>query len=87
MSLLRAVAALPFVARNLAANGRFVTVKQSGYLGSVVPRLGEDKNLVTFGLGEVCVVHLGQLRLGGLGAQMLPHLPTSLGSSKVALQS
>jgi len=34
----------------------------------------QDGNLVSFGLGETCAGHSGQLWLGGRGARMLSHL-------------
>src|SRR5450830_1817799 len=36
--------------------------------------LFKNVNLVSFVLGEMCIGHFGQLRLGGLGARMLSHL-------------
>ena len=61
MRLLRTIAASPPVAAQLAADGRWMSVHHSGDLGLVMSGFVEDGNLVSFSLGEVCVVHSRQL--------------------------
>jgi hypothetical protein len=87
VSLFGSIATLSLVAGKLSSDARLVAIKQFGNLASVVPCLGKDGNLVTFRLGEMCVVHFGQLRLGGQGVPMLSHLAHHSGLSKVALRN
>ena len=74
MSLLGPVAALTWVAMKLAADRGFVSVHRSGNVVLVILGFEENGNFVSFVLGEMCVVHSRQLRLGGQGARMLSHL-------------
>lgn len=52
-------------------------IRHSGDLALIMFGFIEDGNLVSFGLGEVCVIHSRQLWLGGLEARMLSHLALS----------
>jgi hypothetical protein len=61
MGLLRPVAALTPVSPKLAADGRWMPVHHSGDLALAMSGFVEDGNLVSFGLGEMCVVHSRQL--------------------------
>lgn len=62
------------VAGKLTADSGFMAVQQHGNGTLAMTGFHKDGNLVSFVLGEVCVVHFGQLRRGGQGARMLPHL-------------
>ena len=61
MRLLRAIAALPAISSQLTTDGRWMPIHYSGNLALVMSRFTEDGNLVPFVLGEVCVIHFGQL--------------------------
>ena len=61
MRLLRTIAALPTIAAELTTDGRWMPIHHSGDLALVMSGIVEDGNLVSFGLGEVCVVHSRQL--------------------------
>ena len=61
MRLLGPIAALAAITLHLAANGRFLSVHHSGNVALVMSGFVEDGNLVSFVLGEMCVVHSRQL--------------------------
>ena len=52
------------IARNLPADGRFVSIKQLGDLSLIVSGFHKGVDLISFNLAEMFVVH-GQLRLAG----------------------
>jgi len=61
LRLLGPVAALPAVAGELPADGGFVAVHQGGDGTRVMAGFLEDVDLVSFVMGEMCVVHSGLL--------------------------
>jgi hypothetical protein len=59
--LLWPIAARSTVAFHLPAKGRFVAIHYLGKIAFVMSGFAEDGNLLPFVLGEVCVIHSGQL--------------------------
>lgn len=75
------------IARNLPADGRFVSIKQLGDLSLIVSGFHKGVDLISFNLAEMFVVH-GQLRLAGQEALNAKHSqPPSLQLIKVALRA
>ncbi len=73
MRLPGAVASLSTVAAQLSADGRGMAFKQIGNLALRMPCLDQGVNLVSFFLGEVCVVHFCNFDWPVKKAWMLPH--------------
>jgi hypothetical protein len=63
LRLFRTIAAPTPVAAQLAADGRWMPVHHARDLALVMSGFAEDGNLVSLGLGEVCVVHSVPIRL------------------------
>jgi hypothetical protein len=53
--------ALPTVAAEFAADGRWMSIHQLSNLALIMSGFVEDGNLVSFVLGEMCIVHSWQL--------------------------
>lgn len=73
MRLFRTIATSAAIAAELSAYGRRVTLQDAGNLALVESRLLQGVNLVSFFLGEVCVVHLRNFDWLVKKASMLPH--------------
>ena len=85
--LLGPIAFKPAVARELPADGRFVSIQQLGNLSLIVSGFHKGVDLISFHLAEMFIVH-GQLRLAGQEALNAKHTqPSSPQLIKVALRA
>ena len=69
MRLFWSVTPLAEIALQLAPYGRFMSIHQFGNVASSMPGFGQDGNLVTFVLGEMCVVQSGNFDLAVEGLE------------------